>query len=94
MKMKKIKISELIAMESIASSITVSPLGDRYFVECFLKERRKNGICKKRTFVVENLIEDVQLLQVSNSTVKHLGYNTYKHLVQPSGFYINLYQLN
>lgn len=90
--MKTIKTSKLIAMESIATSITVAPLETGgYEMTIFLKEKRKDGCCRIKHVKVERIIEDTEIPQTSNWTVKHLGYNTYKYFKQPSGFYINLY---
>lgn len=90
--MKKIKTSKLIEQESIASSITVAPTEKGYEVSYSLNEQRKDGTYKRKNIMVDEVIEDVELPEISNSNVKHLGYNIYKHLVKPSGFYINLYR--
>ena len=87
--MRTIKISQLIEMQNIANNITCTPYEDKHIVKIFLKEKTKKGICKVKT-VIAKIKEDVIIPEISNWTVKHLGYNTYKHLVNKD-FYINLY---
>ena len=89
--MGKIKTSKLISQKDIATSITVSPAGAFYVVEYFLKERNKNGSHKKKRIIVDSIVEDVEIPEISNWTVKHLGYNTYKHY-KTDNFYINFYK--
>ncbi len=90
--MKTIKTSKLIEQEKIAYSITVSPMDKmRYKITYFLREKKKNGVGRKINIKVESIIEDVKIPEISNWTVKHLGYNTYKYF-KKDGFYINFYK--
>jgi hypothetical protein len=89
--MKTIKMSKLIEQQKFAVSITVIPAETGYKIEYFLKERKINADNRRKTIVVDEIIEDVVLPKYHN----HLTYiicNAYKHLVTPSGFYINFYQ--
>ena len=88
--MKTIKTSQLIEAEKIAHSITVAPVGNIFEVTYYLREKKKNGYCRMKTVKIDSIIEDTEIPQISNDTVKHLGYKIYKHLVKPD-FYINLY---
>ncbi len=89
--METIKTSKLIEQGKIARSITVSPLDKGYEIKYFLREKKANGFCRIKTVYVDIIIEDAEIPEISNGSVKHLGYNTYKHLVK-DGFYINLYK--
>jgi len=88
---QEIKTSELYKMEEIAYSVTVAPENDYFTVSIYLRERTKKGYSRQKTFKVNRVVEDSSIPEINNGTVKHLGYNTYKHIVKQSGFYINLY---
>ena len=91
---KQIKTSELLSFENKANSITVSPIrnNNTFMVEIFLNEKTKKGNCKKKTILTEKIKEDVYIPTINNSTVAHLGYNTYKFIKLANGFYINFYK--
>lgn len=91
MNKQDIKTSELYKMEQIAYSVTVAPENDYFTVRISLRERTKKGQLRTKTIKVNRVIEDSSIPEVSNRNVVHLGYNTYKHIVLQSGFYINLY---
>lgn len=92
--MKKIKTSKLIQQQKIANSITVSPLSSGGFnVFYHLKEKKEKGTARIRNIYVDAVVEDTEIPQISNDTVKHLGYNTYKHYIDGT-FYINYYKFN
>lgn len=88
---KSIRTSELIGCEKTCFSITVTPIDGGFNVRYFTRELCKSGKYKRRNVKVKAIIEDAIIQEICNKNVIHLGYNTYKHLVQPSGFYINLY---
>jgi hypothetical protein len=90
--MKTIKTSKLIEQENIASSITVSPCSNFYVAEYFLKSKTPKGKGMVKKFIFDKIIEDVDIPDVGNHTVKHLGYKTYQHFKSKSGFYINFYK--
>ena len=90
--MKNIKTSKLIAQQNIAHSITVSPnKNGGYKIRYSLKEKNKKGIRRAKTLNVECVLEDIKIPEISNDTVKHLGYDVYKCYETPE-FYINFYQ--
>ena len=90
--MKTLKTSKLIKQQDIATSITVTPIkGAGYHVQYFLKELNKKGYPKLKRILVEKIIEDVAIPEISNHTVAHLGFKVYK-FYQIDGFYINFYQ--
>ena len=93
--MKSIKTSKLANMESIAEAITICPVTANrgYVIEMFLKEKTPTGKFKKKSFLVEKIIEDEILPEISVKTVEHLGYKTYQYIHKPSGFYINFYKI-
>ena len=90
--MKTIKTSTLIGQKEIAHSITVSPDSGGYKIRYCLKEKNKKGFGRIKTIKVDNIIEDAEIPKISNWTVEHLGYKTYKYY-QIEDFYINFYQL-
>lgn len=92
--MKTIKTSKLIQQQNIASSITIIPLEKEcgYNVRYFLKQRNSKGCFKVKNIKVDKIIEDVEIPQISNANVLHLGFHIHKYLQNPSGFYINLYK--
>ena len=90
--MEKIKMSKLIEQKNIAHSITISPGNNGFSIQYILKKKNKWGRSTTKTVIVSEIVEDIKIPEVGNSTVKHFGYNTYKHYVT-NGFYINYYKL-
>jgi len=90
--MKSVKTSELIGMENLCHSITVSPQKEGgYLIEYFFKEKTKKGIRKTKSVKVDTIEEDIIIPTISNWTVAHLGYGAYQYH-KTENFYINFYK--
>lgn len=86
-----LNIEKLLANKAKYYSVTISPKGD-YFEATFFHrlKLRKDGVGKRETKKFKYVVGSDLLPQISNGTVKHLGYKRYYHLME-DGFYINLY---
>ena len=87
---KLLKISTIFQNKLSYSSVTISPKDNYFEATFYLKERTAKGKPKMRTEKYENVSESELLPEISNYTVKHLGYTKYFHHAEDN-FYINLY---
>lgn len=87
---KLLKISTILQNKASYSSVTVSPVENYFEVTFHLNEKTEKGRCKIRREKYLNVSESHLLPQISNDTVKHLGYTKYFYL-KNDNFYLNLY---
>jgi len=89
--MKQIlNINTILENKKSYYSVTIEPVDNYFKATFFLREKTKTGKNKVRTEKY-SLIGGLHLIpEISNSTVKHLGYTRYFHLKEPD-FYLNLY---
>lgn len=83
--MKLSKIISQFNKDERLSSITID-VRNQYSVCRIFRKGSKNSILK----VYKNINVDIDIPEISNSTVAHLGIKRYRHLVNEK-YYINLY---
>ena len=83
--MKLSKIINQFNKDGLLNSITVD-IRPHYVVCSIFRKGCKNDFLK----VYKNLNVDINIPDVGNSTVAHLGIKNYRHLVTKN-YYINLY---
>lgn len=83
--MKLSKIINQFNKDERLSSITID-VRQHYSVCSIFRIGNNNSISK----VYKNINVDIDIPQISNSTVSHLGIKRYRHLVTEK-YYINLY---
>lgn len=89
-----LSIQKLLANKHKYRSITISQNKDSFEATFYHKLKlRKDGTGCIENKRFNNVTGAELLPQISNDTVKHLGYIKYYHLVE-EGFYINLYFTN
>lgn len=87
---KLLKISTILENKDCYSSVTVSPIANYFEATFYLHEKTEKGKYKIRREKYLNVSESHLLPEISNKTVKHLGYTKYFFL-QTGKFYLNLY---
>lgn len=87
---KLLKISTILQNKASYSSVTVSPIANYFEATFYLNEKTEKGKSKIRREKYLNVSDSHLLPQISNETVKHLGYTKYFHL-KDENFYLNLY---
>lgn len=87
---KLLKISTILENKDCYSSVTVCPIANYFEATFYLHEKTEKGKSKMRMVRYLNISESHLLPEISNETVKHLGYTKYFHL-KTENFYLNLY---
>jgi hypothetical protein len=89
---KELNIPVLLEKKHLYFSVTITPKDENGIITAIYstKEKTPKGKYKTKTEKYKSLTGWGYLPEVSNDSVKHLGYTRYFHLSE-KGFYINVY---